>query len=229
MLLRKFSNAIIKQDWNAILVEVLIVALGIYLGVQANNWQEQQKDIAKEHQLLSRLKEDLQNLQRSNIQVIDIYQQQLKRYDQVIKFASQQKSWKKPYNEWQSLIQPLMGYPDPVTKLPVYDEILATAKLGLIQNDKLRVELTRLNQLLESADATNRDVLRLYSEGYKKLFNLLVDIKQYPETAHTIYNKRDRRDIVRHLYLMKRSIEVVKIFITRINDKTNKLLALIEL
>jgi len=228
MILKKLINALRKQDWSAIFIEILIVALGIYLGVQANNWQAQQSDLARERQLINRLTEDLRNLQKSNNRILDIYEQQLRQYDDTINFASQQDSWQKSHSEWRRYIKPLMGYPDPVTKLPVYDEIVATAKLGLIQNDELRLELIRFNQLLDTADTTNKDVLRLYSEGYKKLFHLMVDFEHYHDSINSVYDHEKRRDIIRHLYLMKRNIEVVKVFTNRINGKANELLALVN-
>ena len=40
MILRRLSDAFRKQDWFTVAVEILIVLLGVFLGLQVNNWNE---------------------------------------------------------------------------------------------------------------------------------------------------------------------------------------------
>jgi hypothetical protein len=40
MILRRLSDAFRKQDWFTVAVEILIVVLGVFLGLQVNNWNE---------------------------------------------------------------------------------------------------------------------------------------------------------------------------------------------
>ncbi len=43
MILRRLATSIRKQDWFAVVIETLIVVLGVFLGLQVNNWNEAQK------------------------------------------------------------------------------------------------------------------------------------------------------------------------------------------
>ena len=38
MILRRLTDSFRKQDWFTVAVETLIVVLGVFLGLQVNNW-----------------------------------------------------------------------------------------------------------------------------------------------------------------------------------------------
>ncbi|MEZ5918199.1 MAG: hypothetical protein R3C40_11665 [Parvularculaceae bacterium] len=40
MILRRITMALKRQDWITVSIETLIVVLGVFLGLQANNWNE---------------------------------------------------------------------------------------------------------------------------------------------------------------------------------------------
>lgn len=58
MILRRFSDAIRKQEWFTVAIELFIVVLGVFLGLQANNWNEERSDAVREMQYLLALQED---------------------------------------------------------------------------------------------------------------------------------------------------------------------------
>lgn len=59
MILRRLSDAFRKQDWFTVAVEILIVVLGVFLGIQLGNWNEARKAQASEQQLLEGLHNDV--------------------------------------------------------------------------------------------------------------------------------------------------------------------------
>ena len=59
MLFRRFSQHIADQNWFAVGVDFLIVVFGVFIGFQADNWNEARKDRIAEREFLSRLKDDI--------------------------------------------------------------------------------------------------------------------------------------------------------------------------
>ena len=55
MILRRLTNAFRKQDWFTVAVETLIVVLGVFLGLQVNNWNAARVMRTDEADLLSRM------------------------------------------------------------------------------------------------------------------------------------------------------------------------------
>ncbi|WP_340694163.1 DUF6090 family protein [Hyphomonas sp.] len=61
MILRRLSNAFRKQDWFTVVVETLIVVLGVFIGLQVNNWNEARTEQARVVSYLDRLASDLRS------------------------------------------------------------------------------------------------------------------------------------------------------------------------
>ena len=59
MILRRLSDAVRKQDWFTVAVETLMLVLGVFLGLQVNNWNEARAEGERSREYLSRLRAEL--------------------------------------------------------------------------------------------------------------------------------------------------------------------------
>lgn len=59
MILRRLAHALKEQNWTAITVEFALIALGVFLGIQAANWNEQRAEDAKAQAYLVRIRGNL--------------------------------------------------------------------------------------------------------------------------------------------------------------------------
>ncbi|MBL0164133.1 MAG: hypothetical protein IPP82_11000 [Xanthomonadales bacterium] len=70
MILRRLTEHLKHQHWTAIGIELVIVVLGVFLGMQVSNWNESRRDHDREGAYLSRiaaeLDESVLSIQRSN-------------------------------------------------------------------------------------------------------------------------------------------------------------------
>ncbi|MEM0963513.1 MAG: hypothetical protein AAGK21_13360 [Bacteroidota bacterium] len=57
--LARLAEAVRRQDWVTVLVEVAVVVLGVVIGFQVNDWGQARADQAKEQVYLRQLSEDL--------------------------------------------------------------------------------------------------------------------------------------------------------------------------
>jgi len=55
MILRRLTLALRRQDWGTVLVEILIVVLGVFIGIQVANWNEGRLERDLEWRYLTRL------------------------------------------------------------------------------------------------------------------------------------------------------------------------------
>ena len=42
MILQRIADSLRKQDWTSVTIEVLIVVLGVFIGLQVNDWGAEQ-------------------------------------------------------------------------------------------------------------------------------------------------------------------------------------------
>lgn len=59
MILKRLGNAIVSRNWNIVLVEITIVVVGIFLGLQVDDWNEHRKERQQEALYLDKLLDDL--------------------------------------------------------------------------------------------------------------------------------------------------------------------------
>jgi hypothetical protein len=60
MILRRVIGHFRKQEWTAIAIDFLIVVIGVFVGLQVNDWNEARKERALERQYLVRIASDLE-------------------------------------------------------------------------------------------------------------------------------------------------------------------------
>jgi hypothetical protein len=59
MILRRVIAHFRKQEWTAIAIDFVIVVVGVFVGLQVNNWNEARGDRANEIAYLEALNEDI--------------------------------------------------------------------------------------------------------------------------------------------------------------------------
>lgn len=68
MIIKRMADAIHEQNWSTVIIEVLIVVVGIFLGLQVTEWGQERQNREQEKVYLERVAQDLDrdyaNLQR---------------------------------------------------------------------------------------------------------------------------------------------------------------------
>ena len=62
MLLRRLTKHVKDQNWFAIGIDFLIVVIGVFIGIQVANWNENNADRREERIILKRLYEQLSHI-----------------------------------------------------------------------------------------------------------------------------------------------------------------------
>lgn len=77
MILRRFSRNLAKQDWTAMVLELIIVIVGIFIAVQVDRWYESRKERAELRSLVEALRIDFEENERRLVGVIEENQRQI--------------------------------------------------------------------------------------------------------------------------------------------------------
>ncbi len=59
MILRRITANFRRQDWMAVVIELVIVILGVFIGIQVSNWNQARADAQLGHDYAKRLANDL--------------------------------------------------------------------------------------------------------------------------------------------------------------------------
>lgn len=192
MILQKLASAIRQQDWFQVLIEIMIVIIGIYLGFQVQNWDQERKDRASGELYLSQIKEDIEfDLVVSKgmlSQAIPIKQIMLNRTEEMVKSrkplekiivnapvivnAPDNMPEEMEFDNFKTLeYSTVFGWSYPLIRTTTYDDLQNSGKLALISNDQLRFLISDYYD--QSRNARERILARI--TGYSDAVYTLVD------------------------------------------------------
>ncbi len=162
MLLRRVIQHVREQNWTAISIDFLIVVIGVFVGIQVANWNEERLEDQRARDFLVRLSGDLE-------QELASIDQRLAYVNRSIQFGEKALAWAEDGtladgSAWQTVLaffqaSRILPYsPVDIT----YQEMRSAGELGLVRDTQLRAALTEyyVSGILPRADY----ILRLNPE-----------------------------------------------------------------
>jgi hypothetical protein len=141
MLLKRFTTAIRHQHWGTMLIELVVVVLGIFIGLQADDWNRQRQERAATAAYLDRLRVEITENRDASQQRVDSHQRVAKTLRAVYQLLSgdagawpEQRELQFTFCRWYVL---------PISRATyvVFDELRSTGGLSLIRDTELRAAI----------------------------------------------------------------------------------------
>lgn len=165
MILRRISENVRSQNWFAVAVEFVIVVVGVFMGLQVQDWNEARKERIEERELLGRLYEEttgLLEVQREELVGLNARADVLMGVNPVL---FEQEPSRSISDEECRTIASSHVFRRPPDELPVLDEMLATGRFDVLQ-DKIIKEQLRSYVLFRGRGRA------YYEEATNELFRL---------------------------------------------------------
>jgi hypothetical protein len=165
MLLRRVTQHIRTQNWFAVIVDFVIVVVGVFVGLQVQDWNDARKERLEEQALLNRLYSETQALIESHKEELKALRARGEVLTGVNPVLFSQEPPRRITPVECRYIAGSHVYRRPPDELPVLDEILETGRFGLLQDHAVKDNLRAYVMLRERARA-------YYSEAVNELFRL---------------------------------------------------------
>lgn len=136
MILHRLSNAVRKQEWLTVAIELLIVVLGVFLGLQANNWNEARLEARQSGVFTERLIADLRIEAWNYDTTLGYLGQVQSNADRAL--AVLNGSLVAADEEFLIYAYRATQYSDVLRRRATYDELTSTGTIGLIRDSYLR-------------------------------------------------------------------------------------------
>ena len=140
MILRRVAQHLKDQHWTAVAIDLVIVVLGVFIGLQVNNWNEARNERRSERTYLKRLLVDFD----ANVKTLETYVDGRRRDGQTLTdlAIALQDGGKAPSRE--ALQEPLCRWfaaPLPPLRQGTYNELVSSGALSILRDEKLRILL----------------------------------------------------------------------------------------
>lgn len=144
MILRRLAKGIREQNWSTVVVEVLIVVIGIFVGLQVDDWNDDRKERAAEQRYLERLAVEIAENRDGAASRAESHENRARILEALFHYASDSRAEPPDMEDVSRALCRWHILPSFRLRTGTYDELVATGNLGLIRSEQLR------NLLLES-------------------------------------------------------------------------------
>ena len=194
MILRRIAEGIKNQDWFVVLIEIFIVVIGIYLGLQVDDWNKARQDREDEKLFIIQFHDDLllSEALASRVQdrrltlLVDLVSAAAAVFDRPErKSLTQEECTAIGNSRFFNIV---------ISDFPSLTELQNSGRLGIIRSKTLRLAIVELQQ---KADAL-RDIVPLQTAVRIDLPNKFPDLVQtspYFDTDLKEYQQRYQCDL----------------------------------
>lgn len=174
MLLRRVIDHVRKQEWTAIWIDLVIVVVGVFIGIQVSNWNDERATVRRAAVFSERLRSDLREEAWG-------YEMQVGYYTDVAahgRRALDALAGRAPLPDEQLLIAAYRAtqFNGTIRRRATYDELTSRGEIGLIGDGALR----DLAQRVYSTQIFQRNIDEGQTSQYRQWFrlNLPHDVQQ---------------------------------------------------
>ena len=171
MLLRRFTKHITDQNWFAVSLYVIVVIVGIFLGLQVQNWYEAQADRELEKVYLQRLLDDADASIAALGHNITLGETRIEAIDRAYQLMFNHQITEDNREEFSNYFNDHKGFSIMDVYLTTIDELVASGQVTLIQSNEIREATGLLRKEYDVAD-------RSQQREAAALVRLFVDINE---------------------------------------------------
>lgn len=190
MVIEKLASAIRRQDWFQVIIEVLIVVLGIFIGLQVDAWNTERKERLEGAEYLDRLYQDLEydvsHFTRMKQEALN-KQTQLEILADVIESGNHIREYThtlsdgtvKAIDFYRSLENSVQfGWSVPSVRTTTFHDLQNSGKISMIENSDLRYAISYYyeetliirNRLLARLTGYSQSVYEMLEAGERTVF-----------------------------------------------------------
>ena len=165
MILRRVIQHVKKQEWTAIWIDLVIVVVGVFIGIQVSNWNEERVDASRATAYLERIRDDI-NADLSN------YQDRISFWSDVSAYGAKGLAYAetgdaKNATQWDLLLAYFQSsqVAEFYTTDATFEELKSAGELGLIKDTRFRYELSQYYSLGFNPLLTERPRYREHVRG----------------------------------------------------------------
>lgn len=192
MILSRIVEHVKAQHWTAVFLDFFIVVMGVFIGLQVNNWNESRQQHALKGYYLERLEADLEE----TMTYVSSQNSKSVRYREIIDVFLT--ALNDPGADDETLLRALKSYLAQGTNqlgldatTATFDDLSATGNLGVLDNPELVEALVELHTAIKRHEedlAVNTDWLQPQESGLARDFDWL---RYDPVTSHLFPEKPD--------------------------------------
>lgn len=141
MIIKRITTRFLSQDWPALLAELLIVIVGIFIAIQVENWRAHREDLSQEQAYIARLAADIERDVEAIQFSISLAEHRLGLADLLIAVAREPELARQRPAAFITAVHQSSYTHTPSLHSATFEELRSTGGLGLLRDDALKTAL----------------------------------------------------------------------------------------
>lgn len=165
LIIRRITESLKAQDFTIVAIELFILIVGVFVGIQVSNWNDARIDQTRAHSYLERIRADL------DADILN-YHDRMRFWEEVSEYGAQGLSYARSGNlgdlaEWDLLLAYFQTsqLAEFYTTRTTYEELKSGGELGLIDDIELRNSFTYYYTTADNPVLTERPAYREHVRG----------------------------------------------------------------
>ena len=173
MILRRIAEGIKDQDWFVVGVEVMIVVVGIFIGLQVDDWNEDRKKSAEEQGILENVRTEVNN----NIESYQTRSERLEDeqaiYVSYYDYLTDARDERPDEGELLGALCRVGLGLEAAYDNTVYEELIQTGRTTIISDEKVRAALSQYKRVQDDWEAAFEDVVPIAKDQFTAIQQFL--------------------------------------------------------
>jgi hypothetical protein len=165
MILRRVIVHVREQNWTAVGIDFLIVVVGVFIGIQVSNWNDERATNRQAAQFTEHLKADLREEAWGYQYMIEYHRDVLA----LCETAVDALAGKTGLSDEALLVSAYRAtqYKQRTRRRATYDELISTGTIGLIRSQALRETALRVYNMTTIENLTQEGMQSRYREAFR--------------------------------------------------------------
>ena len=175
MLLRRITKHVTEQNWFAVFIDFIIVVVGVFIGIQVANWNENLSNQDREHEYIERLKEDFKTIESRMSSNMEVFDKAIDGTSYIMKFITENEIMIESENQiFKDNLAHIDSNALPAWRSATYIEMQSSGDFNLINNSHLKKALVNYDQVTEIAHVGAKKLLNSQIQSVEPtLFSLI--------------------------------------------------------
>ncbi|WP_370235694.1 MULTISPECIES: hypothetical protein [Henriciella] len=171
MILRRLTKHVKEQNWFAVALDFLIVVVGVFLGLQVSNWNEDQSLQARSDQSIVELRREFADIDAAASELSQFYREIVEDLEVLVVALERGEVSPDTSDDITNALAYGEVFGDPPPPSGTFRDLNSSGNLALIDNQKLRLRLIEYDQSLENivaSDANINAMLAQYNVAFRR-------------------------------------------------------------
>jgi hypothetical protein len=173
MILKRLAEAIREQNWFTVVLEVMIVVVGIFIGLQVDDWNEDRKERAEEQIILENLRIEIDNNIESYRATSEALEAEQALYVSYYDYLTGARDGRPDKEDLLGVLCRVgLGQEAPYDNT-VYEELIQTGRTTIIRDEEVRAALSQYKRVQDRREAAFEDVVPIAKDQFTAIQQFL--------------------------------------------------------